>query len=397
LQYNKGFYIFYGLLKNKQDIMRLFFVVLLYLIPHLLSGSTLQSERAGLWVVRYAVTTRAEIDKVLATAIELNITDIFFQVRALGYTYYNSQWETKAENIDSDFDPLNYVIQQSKSTGIRIHAWVNMFYVWAGDQFPQDKNHILNKHTEAILRNGDLPDYENLKREGYEGFFLDPKVIAVQDELLDILREIANSYDLAGIHLDYYRYPSLSYSFTPASRTIYMLENIYDPWQLYQSSQSYAKLRGYEVFLHADREYRNSLTGVLNSYLKTISTEVKNIQPELEISVAVKPDPVEAKHRYFQDWVSWLKSNICDFVVLMNYRTEWSEFNSVLNQLKGRKLKEKIIVGISTYNQDVAAVLKRLEVTRNKGFSGFSLFSYNYLNENISYLQKLRRHIIAWR
>jgi uncharacterized lipoprotein YddW (UPF0748 family) len=136
---------------------------------------------------------------------------------------------------------------------------------------------------------------------------------------------------------------------------------------------------------------------VLNSYLKTISTEVKNIQPELEISVAVKPDPVEAKHRYFQDWVSWLKSNICDFVVLMNYRTEWSEFNSVLNQLKGRKLKEKIIVGISTYNQDVAAVLKRLEVTRNKGFSGFSLFSYNYLNENISYLQKLRRHIIAWR
>jgi uncharacterized lipoprotein YddW (UPF0748 family) len=106
---------------------------------------------------------------------------------------------------------------------------------------------------------------------------------------------------------------------------------------------------------------------------------------------------VEAKHRYFQDWVSWLKSNICDFVVLMNYRTEWSEFNSVLNQLKGRKLKEKIIVGISTYNQDVAAVLKRLEVTRNKGFSGFSLFSYNYLNENISYLQKLRRHIIAWR
>jgi uncharacterized lipoprotein YddW (UPF0748 family) len=372
-------------------------VVLLCLIPHLLIGNTVQNERSGLWVVRYAITTKAEIDRVLSTAIDLNITDIFFQIRALGYTYYNSQLEIKAESIEGDFDPLQYVIAKSAGSGIRIHAWINMFYVWAGDQFPLNTNHIINKHRRYVLRNDDFPKYLTLKQDGHEGFFLDPRVNIVQNELLGLIQEIAGAYDIAGIHLDYYRYPSLSYSFTPASRTQHMLTNIYDPWDIYESSQEYSKKRGFEVFLHADREYRKSLIGTLSRYLKTISDEMKHIKADLQLSVAVKPDPVEAKHRYFQDWLGWLKDNICDFVVLMNYRTKMSEFNAVLNQLREPKIKEKIIVGISTYNQEVKDVLKRLDATRKGEFSGFSLFSYNHLIENKSYLETLQRKIFAWR
>lgn len=377
--------------------MRLFLVVLLYLIPHFLIGNTVHGERSALWVVRYAVTTKSDVDRILSTAIELNISDIFFQIRALGHTYYNSQWEPKAASVEDDFDPLEYVIKKSDHSGMRIHAWVNMFYVWAGDQFPENKNHILNKHSDYVLRDGDFPDYKSLRRQGHEGFFLDPKVAAVQDDLLNILREISEYYDLDGIHLDYYRYPSLAYSFTPASRTMYMMEDIYDPWIIYQSAQTYTEQRGYEVFLYADREYRKSLTGTLSNYLEVISKTIKNIQPDLELSVAVKPDPVIAKHRYFQDWLSWLRNDICDFVVIMNYRTDWQEFNSILKQLNDRNLKEKIIVGISTYNQDVGAVLKRLKATKDGGFAGFSLFSYNYLHENKEYLMNLQRQIIARR
>jgi uncharacterized lipoprotein YddW (UPF0748 family) len=332
------------------------------------------------------VTTKSDVDRILLTAIELNISDIYFQIRALGYTYYNSQWEPKAVSVDDDFDPLEYVIKKSDHSGIRIHAWVNMFYVWAGDQFPENISHILNKHSDYVLRNGDFPDYKSLRRQGHEGFFLDPKVPAVQDYLLNILREISEYYDLDGIHLDYYRYPSLAYSFTPASRTMYMMEDIYDPLIIYQSAQAYAEQRGYEVFLYADREYRKSLTGTLSNYLEVISKTIKNIQPDLELSVAVKPDPVIAK-----------RNDLCDYVVIMNYRTDWQEFGSVLKQLNDRNLKEKIIVGISTYNQDVGAVLKRLELTRDGGFAGFSLFSYNYLHENSEYLMNLQRQIIARR
>lgn len=81
----------------------------------------------------------------------------------------------------------------------------------------------------------------------------------------------------------------------------------------------------------------------------------------------------------------------------MNYRTEWHDFSLVLRQLDNQKLNQKIIVGISTYNQDVGAVLKRLDVTKKGGFAGFSLFSYNHLIENEKYLMNLKREIKAGR
>ncbi len=377
--------------------MRLFFVILLYLIPQLISGNSIHQQRSALWVVRDGLTSQSDIDKILSIASELKISDIFFQIRALGYTYYTSRLEPKSAALKSEFDPLQYILSKSSHTGIRIHAWVNMFYVWAKNKFPENIDHILNNRAEYVLRNGSYPDYKTLRSKGYEGFFLDPKVFDVQNDLLNILLELAGNYQIAGIHLDYYRYPSLAYSFSPASRTLYMLDEFYDPWDIYCSVENYSKQRGYKVFLHADRKYKNSLRATLNNYLKIISDAVKKNNPVLELSVAVKPDPVQAKHRFFQDWITWLENNYCDFVVLMNYRTVWEEFELVLKQLDDRELNKKIIVGVSTYNQDVNAVVRRLEAVKSGGYAGYSLFSYNYLNRNISYLRNLQQLFFAGR
>ena len=41
---------------------------------------------------------------------------------------------------------------------------------------------------------------------------------------------------------------------------------------------------------------------IINKYPNSVFiSAIKKINPLLELSVAVKPDPVEAKHRYFQD------------------------------------------------------------------------------------------------
>ena len=377
--------------------MRVFFVILLYLIPQFISGNSIHQQRSALWIVRDGLTSQSDIDKILAIANQLNISDIFFQTRALGYTYYNSHVEAKSSSIKSGFDPLQYILLKSSRTGIRIHAWVNMFYIWAKNKFPENIDHILNKRAEYVLRNGAYPDYKTLRKNGHEGFFLDPKVADVQNDLLQILIELAENYQISGIHLDYFRYPGLSYSFSPASRTLYMMDQYYDPWDIYDSVENYSKQRGYKVFLQADRDYKNSLREALNKYLKVISESIKKINPLIELSVAVKPDPVEAKHRYFQDWVTWLENDYCDFVVLMNYRTVWEEFERVLNQLNGAEIKRKIIVGVSTYNQDVDKVVRRLDTIQDGGYAGYALFSYNYLHRHISYLQKLKQLFFARR
>jgi uncharacterized lipoprotein YddW (UPF0748 family) len=258
---------------------------------------------------------------------------------------------------------------------------------------PEDPNHIVNYRSDYVLRYDLFPEYQNLRAEGYEGFYLDPKVAEIQKDLLNILKELAERYDISGIHLDYFRYPGLAYSFTPASRTLFMIEKLYDPWLIYHSAAQYASERGYEVFLQADNEYRASLIAGISDYLQLITKTIKSIKPDMEISVAVKPDPVQAKHRYFQDWLTWLKKNFCDFVVIMNYRTRDDEFDLIMKQLQDQQIPQMVMVGISTYNQDAAAVLRRLKIVTSDNFAGYVLFSYNHLNEHRTYLNQLRKEL----
>ena len=364
-------------------------LLLLLILPCICLGNDFSQSRRGMWVVRDALKSKTQISNVINTAERLEITDLFVQVRALGQVYYNSKYESRAHISDENFDPLAHIIEKAKNTKIRIHAWVNMFYVWSGAEPPADVNHIFNKRSGYLLRRGTFPDYKTLRDQGYTGYFVDPKVAEIQTDLLNILNELAQNYQISGIHLDYFRYPGIEYSFTPASRTRYMLDEIYDPWLIYESPQVFSERYGYEVFINGDRTYRASLVGTLNHYLKNISDSIKSINPDIQLSVAVKPDPVTAKHRYFQDWVTWLKEDLCDFAVIMNYRTDWTEFTGVLREIEDRQLQEKVMVGISTYNQPPQAVLFRMQTVMASRFAGFSLFSYNHISSNKIYFQKI--------
>lgn len=235
-----------------------------------------------------------------------------------------------------------------------------------------------------------MPEYQDLRQAGLEGYYLNPENSKVQKYLLNLLLEIADKYEVAGIHLDYFRFPGVKYSFTPGSRTEFMLDNYFDPLTVYHSQDNYVLDRGYEVFVAADKQYRNYLSSLLSKYLEMIKSELNRKKSNLKLSVAVKPDYIQAKHRYFQDWKSWLENKNCDFIVMMNYRTKFDEFTTMLDQVNEPRLKDRIIVGISTYNQDSKAVNSRISYVKSGRFAGYSLFSYNHLVKNQNYLRSLK-------
>jgi uncharacterized lipoprotein YddW (UPF0748 family) len=347
-------------------------------------------EKRAIWVVRDALANRAGLEKIVSTAASADISDIFVQVRALGRSYYLSDIEPRAEFISADYDPLELLIKACAAYNIRVHAWVNMFYIWSGNQPPAEINHALVKFPQFILARESMPEYNELKKSGIEGYFLDPQSVDIQKFLLNILMEIADKYDISGLHLDYFRYPDVEYSFTAESRTNFRLKHFIDPLDIYRDPNHYVSSRGYAVFQQADKEYRRYLQDALSGYLSRIDTVLKAKRKDLEISVAVKPDPVEAKYRYFQDWRTWIRNRWCDYVVLMNYRTEWNDFAMVLNQLQDGPERDRIVMGISIYNQNEQAVQKRLKAVRQAGFGGFALFSYNYLAGNKDYFYNLQ-------
>jgi len=365
-----------------------FICVILISCLELYAADSLE-QRQAFWVVRHALRNEAEIEKIISIAVENNITDIFVQIRALGQVYYSSIIENRAENISESYDPLKIIIEKARPFNIKIHAWINMFYIWSGSHEPADKRHPFHKFHENLLSNGKIPDYKALRSAGVEGYYIDPQNIQVQNYLLNLLLEVVDSYKVSGIHLDYFRYPGVTFSFTPENRTTFRIKNFFDPLEVFGTPALYADERGYEVFQYADKTYRTELTDELSAYLKRISMRLKDINVNNELSVAVKPDPVLAKLRYFQGWQDWVKNDYCDFVVIMNYKTDYREFNNILLQVAEMDKKEKIMVGISTFNQSAESVNNRLHIVRDHQFAGFSLFSYNHLIENKKYLSKL--------
>jgi uncharacterized lipoprotein YddW (UPF0748 family) len=364
-------------------LMNYIVVISLCLLLSLCAGQ----ERRAIWVVRDALHSKESIDEIISTAVSAKITDLFIQVRALGQTYYHSSAEQWASGISATYDPLVLVIEKAHRYKINVHAWVNVFYVWAQDKDP-DSSHVFIKQKNAVLRNQEFPTYASLKKKGMEGFFLDPSSERVQNYILSIVAELINNYNLDGIHFDYYRYPGLDYSFTPESRTEFRIRNYFDPYMLYYSDH-YLKRAGFEVFKQADSLYRSHLIEILTVFLDRAFRLVKEKDSTIKVSVAVKPDPIQAKHRYFQDWMDWLRKGICDFVVIMNYRTNWQEFVNILSVIKDYTVDNKVMVGISTYNQNEKAVRKRILHVQAGHFYGFSLFSYNHMVKNKVYLYKL--------
>jgi len=375
--------------------MRLFFLFSLLLLHTVSQGQNNPDYKKAFWVVRDAVTSPEEIDNIIQTAIKFEINDIFVQVRALGRVYYESDLEIRSQVIKDGFDPLKMIIDRAHKYNIRIHAWVNMFYIWSGQDLPREKDHIYHRNRGDILRNCSFPSYTDLRANGIEGYFLDPQSKEVQKYLLNLLQEIADKYNVTGIHLDYFRYPGVTYSFTPESRTNFRLVHFYDPLQLYCSAQEYVQTRGHAVYRYADRVYRKVLITALSDYLANISAQLHALKPDLELSVAVKPDAVVAKHRYFQDWLTWIKSDICDFVVIMNYKTDWDEYMTVINQVQDQKISKKIMVGVSLFNQEARAAIERLEAIRVNDFAGWALFSYNYLIKNKDYLESMKMYFMS--
>ena len=370
--------------------MRPLILLLLFFTTFFVFAQDSITEKRAIWVVRDALEDSAGLAKIIQTAASADISNIYVQVRALGRCYYLSDIEPRATFISTEYDPLDRLIKLAERYNIHIHAWVNMFYCWSGDLRPAEAGHVFNRFPQYILAKEKQPDYNLLKKTGIEGYFLDPQSVEIQKYLLNVLLEIADKYTISGIHLDYFRYPDVEYSFTADSRTNFRLAHFIDPLKLYRDPENFVNGYGYAVFQQADKEYRQFLQEALSGYLAEINSKLKEKKSGLELTVAVKPDPVAAKFRYFQDWQNWIGKRLCDYVVLMNYRTEWSEFTAVLNQLKDAPDRDKIIMGISTYNQNEEAVQQRLKAVRQAGYAGFALFSYNHLADHQDYFYKLQ-------
>ena len=104
----------------------------------------------ALWIVRDHMINPDLIDDALGFAENNGFNHIFVQVRGRGDSFYNSEFVPKSILVDPNFDPLNYLINKCKSKNIKVHAWINVYYLWSSKKHPPQNDHLFFQRPEWI-------------------------------------------------------------------------------------------------------------------------------------------------------------------------------------------------------------------------------------------------------
>ena len=342
---------------------------------------------------------KESIDSALLFASKSGFDKVFLQVRGRGDAFYDSDIVNKNINISNDFDPLLYALKLGHELELEIHVWINCYILWSSKFLPSDQEHIFYKKplwTEYDIY-GKLDAKTNLsspKSPLWEGVYLSPMAREVNKYLYEIILEIYKKYNIDGIHLDYIRYQDEYYGFHPDGRSEFdELFNV-DPLDIARGiiSTRYGWEESYVDSVHIgwNKFKQNKITQLLEMINE-------DIQKDIPISVAVKPNIIDAKYRWHQDWKYWLDQDLIDFAVPMNYNTEIRTFMTNIQLMKNNlneDLLDRIIMGISTFNQDSDSVLDKIFISELNGFSQISLFSYESHKDSIDWFDPVIKSFI---
>ena len=146
---------------------------------------------------------RDQLITILDTLKNVGIDAVFFQVRAESDAFYDSSYEPWSYRLTGEqgrapgFDPLEFIIREAHSRGLELHAWLNPFRAEARKgSYPLDTTHV------SAARPGWILEFS-----GTRTTMLDPGLPDVRAYITDIVMDIADRYDVDGIHFDDYFYP----------------------------------------------------------------------------------------------------------------------------------------------------------------------------------------------
>ena len=359
----------------------------IFFLSSIIYSSSNSSVRA-LWIVRDHMAKPALIDDAVAFAEKNEFNHIFAQVRGRGDSFYNSKITPKSNLVNSNFDPLDYLINKCKDKDIKVHAWINVYYLWSSKKYPSQKNHLFyqrpewldrRKNEKYILEKGYLDNTSDIIIDG-EGFFLAPTNPNVNDYLINMVSELSNNYSIDGVHYDYIRYHSLDYGYNKDGIISFSVKNNYNDNYL---TNNYDRIFS---------EYKRSS---ITDFVKRANHQIKKNLPNCIISAAVKPNIYDAKLIFSQEWDLWLSAGYVDWAVPMNYLTDDNDFLKNIHVMKDnlpKKYHARIIIGISTYNQSARSVGKKIKKLKKMNFNNISIFSYNTMVDNPYYWRKLRKY-----
>ena len=191
------------------------------------TGEAEEETLVGVWVPYFSLDTAEHTQEafeehyrqIAQTAQEKGINAMFVHVRPFSDALYPSAyypWShilTGTQGRDPGYDPLQFMIDTTHQLGMEFHAWINPLRVKTAE-------------TPAALADNNPYGALGAESPGYfmeydGGVYLNPAYPAVRSLIAGGAAEIAQNYDVDGIHFDDYFYPSEDASLDSAAYEAY--------------------------------------------------------------------------------------------------------------------------------------------------------------------------------
>ena len=184
----------------------------------------------------------------------MGMNAVFVQVRPAADALYPSSlvpWSkflTGTQGKDPGYDPLAFMIEETHRRGMQFHAWFNPFRATTDARTDTlAANHVAQQHPEWIVKSGGK-------------LYINPGIPEARQHIIATIMEVVNRYEIDGVHLDDYFYPSNGEFPDDAAYQAYGIA----------SFASKADWRRYNI----------------NQFVQLLDQSIKNVKPQVQFGIS---------------------------------------------------------------------------------------------------------------
>lgn len=313
---------------------------------------------------------KKEVAQMMENLTDIKVNTIYVHASAFTDAYYPSsiyptaQYVTGKIGDNLEFDPFGILLEEAKSLGLSVEAWINPLRSLTQKQMNEVPNHNILKQW-VLNQDSSLVFFK-------DRWYLNPASEEAQDTIVSVVCELLEKYDLDGIHMDDYFYP----------------DGVTDDFD----SIDYKNLGNGRTLSQFRKDNVNQL-------IEKISRAIKSIDKNCRFTISPAGNIQYSSESIYGDVAYWIRNEWIDHVIpqiYFGYEHEVLPYEQCLKQWESLVdgTSVKLVPGLAVYKintQDAYAksgsqewinssqILSRQVKDARKAvnYQGYALYSYH--------------------